>query len=92
MIYLYAIQIVLCTDKMELLNYIPPKDRLSKLRSAYERLKSKIPNGNAQQEIESDFKKLGRVPKSLIAGSSEFAKIYEKLKIKFIRIDDPNSD
>lgn len=77
---------------MELLNYIKPSDRLSKLRSAYNRLKSKIPDGSAQQEIEKDLKKLERIPKSLVASSSGFAEIFDRLKIKFIRLDDPDSD
>lgn len=67
---------VLCTAKMELLNCIQPKDRLPKLRIAYNRLKSKISKGNARQEIEIDLKKLERIPKSLIASSSEFAGIF----------------
>ena len=77
---------------MELLNHIKPSDRLSKLRSAFNRLKSKIPEGSAQQEIEKDLNKLKRIPKSLVASSSEFAEIFDRLKIKFIRLDDPDSD
>ncbi len=77
---------------MEFLNYIKPSDRLPKLRSAYDRLKLKIPKGNARQEIEKDLEKLSRIPKSLVGSSEKFAEIFDKLKIKFIRIDDPNSD
>lgn len=77
---------------MELLNYIRPEDRLSKLRTAYDRLKPKIPKGSAQQEIETALKRAARIPKSLVASSSQFAEIFDRLKIKFIRLDDPNSD
>lgn len=66
---------------MELLNYIRPEGRFSKLRAAYNRLKSKIPKGSAQQEIENDLKKLEKIPKSLVASSSEFAGIFDRLKL-----------
>ena len=77
---------------MELLNYIKPSDRLSKLRSVYNRLMPKVPDGNAQQEIEADLKRLSRIPKSLVGSSEDFARIFDRLKIKFIRLDDPDSD
>lgn len=83
---------VLCMAKIELLNYIQPKDRLSKIRIAYNRLKSKIPEGNAQHEIEKDLKRLESIPRSLVASSSQFTEIFDRLKIKFIRLDDPESD
>lgn len=77
---------------MELLNYIPPKEKLPALRKAYDRLKSIIPKGNAHLEIEEDLRKLSRIPATLVGTSSRFDKIYNKLKFKFVRYDDPESD
>lgn len=72
--------------------HIKPDNRLKALCSAYIRLKPKIPIGNARQEIEKDLNILKRIPKSLVASSSEFVEIFDRLKIKFIRLDDPDSD
>lgn len=77
---------------MELLNYIPPKERLSSLRKAYNRLKTRVPKGNAGEEIERALKEIGQIPASLVASSPKFKKIYDSLKFKFIGYDDPNSD
>lgn len=77
---------------MELLNYINPKDRLSVLQNTYNRLKSRIPKGNAREEVEDDLKRLSRIPVTLVGTSSRFEAIYNKLKFKFIRYDDPESD
>lgn len=77
---------------MELLNYIPPNEKLPALRKAYDRLKSIIPKGNAQLEIEEDLRRLSRIPNTLAGTSSRFEAIYKKLKFKFIKYDDPKSD
>ncbi len=77
---------------MEFLNYVRPKDRLLVLQNAYERLKPLIQKGNAQVEIEEDLRTLSRIPVTLVGTSSRFNKIYNKLKFKFIRYDDPESD
>lgn len=78
--------------RMELLNYIRPEERLTSLQKAYNRLKTRVPKGTARREIENALKAAGRVPASLVASSPEFKIIYDTLKIKFIRLDDPDSD
>jgi len=71
---------------MELLGYVPPKDRLNAMKKAFEKLKPLLPKGNANH-IAEKIKQAGKIPHTLVADSDNFSQLYNSVKLALLDYD-----